>query len=63
MDRETRRGQRLLALFGLGCVLFSAPALVLFGQAGTLAGIPAAVIYIFLAWAAVIGLALVIIER
>ena len=54
-DPETR-GQRFVALCVLGIVLFNYPVLALFNVPGTLFGIPILYAYIFLAWAALIGL-------
>ena len=54
-DPETR-GQRFVALCMLGIVLFNYPVLALFNVPGTLFGIPVLYAYIFIAWAALIGL-------
>jgi hypothetical protein len=63
MADQTRRTQRLVALFALGWLLFSYPLLALFNVDGTLLGIPLLYAYLFLAWAALIGLMLLVIER
>jgi hypothetical protein len=55
--------QRLIAVFILGAVLFNYPILSLFNQAGSLFGIPLLYVYIFAAWAGVIGLVAWIVER
>lgn len=62
MQRRTRR-QWLIALFGLGCLLFSYPLLELFNSKELLGGIPLSVMYLFMAWLAVVGLTLLIHER
>ncbi|QLC73789.1 hypothetical protein LPB260_24015 [Pseudomonas sp. LPB0260] len=63
MADQTRRTQRLVALFALGWLLFSYPLLALFNVDGTLLGIPLLYAYLFLAWAALIGLMILVIER
>ena len=63
MDKYHRlKGQQLLALFFIGCLLFNYPLLLLFSTDGLVAGIPILYIYIFVTWAAIIGLMTVIIE-
>lgn len=57
------KGQRLVALFLLGCLLFNFPLLSLFAGNGRVWGIPAVYFYIFTAWAVIIGLMALIIER
>jgi hypothetical protein len=63
MDKHQLKGQRLIALFLLGCLLFNYPLLALFSQDNTLWGIPILYIYIFSAWAALIGLMALVIEQ
>jgi hypothetical protein len=60
---EVLKGQRLVALFLLGCLLFSYPLLSIFSQDSMLWGIPILYLYIFIAWGAFIGLMALIIER
>jgi hypothetical protein len=55
MSDETR-GQRFIALCMLGMLLFNYPILALFNVPGSLFGVPILYAYIFLAWAALIGL-------
>ena len=55
--------QRLLAIFLLGVLLFNYPILSLFNLAEMLAGIPVLFLYLFAAWALIIVLAAVAIER
>jgi acetyl-CoA carboxylase carboxyltransferase component len=50
------RGQRLVALCMLGCLLFNYPILALFNVPGFVLGIPVLYAYIFVAWAALIAL-------
>lgn len=63
MIGPTLKGQRLVALFLLGCLLFNFPLLALFTGAGRIWGIPLIYFYVFTAWAAFIGLMALIIER
>jgi hypothetical protein len=57
------RGQRLAALFLLGLLLFNYPLLAVFNVPGTWLGIPVLYAYFFLAWAALIALMALVIER
>ena len=63
MSRPTTTGQRLVAVFLLGALLFNYPLLSLFNRTAYVAGIPALYFYIFGAWALLIGLAALIVER
>ena len=56
MQETERKGQRLIALFIFGCVLFNFPILALFNVRGTLLGVPVLYAYIFIAWALLIAL-------
>ncbi len=62
MSGSTTR-QWLVALFCLGCLLFSYPLLEVFDHADLIAGIPLLAVYLFAAWALVIGLTVYILER
>lgn len=62
MRHETLTGQRLVAVFLVGCLLFNYPLLWLFDREVSVAGIPLLVAYVFSAWAALIALAAWIIE-
>ena len=62
MSDETR-GQRFIALCMLGMLLFNYPILALFNVPGSLFGVPALYAYIFLAWAALIGLMALVAAR
>jgi len=63
MIRPTLKGQRLVALFLLGCLLFNYPLLSLFASGMRIWGIPLLYVYLFVAWAVLIGVMAVIIER
>ena len=56
MQVDERRGQRLIALFALGCVLFNYPVLSLFNVPAVVFGVPALYAYIFAAWALLVAL-------
>jgi hypothetical protein len=62
-ERVEQRGQRLAALFLLGCLLFNYPLLQLFARDGAVLGIPLLYCYVFGAWAALIGLMALVAER
>lgn len=53
LDKENIRG-KVVALFLLGCILFSYPVLTLFNVPVLLLGVPLLFVYMFLAWLAVI---------
>jgi hypothetical protein len=63
MAKPSRAGPRLLALFLLGCLLFNYPLVALFNARATVAGIPMLYAYLFTAWALLIALVAVIMER
>lgn len=63
MLRPNRTHERLVALFLLGVLLFTPPVLALFNNATRVLGLPALYLYLFAAWAAVIGLAALAAER
>ncbi len=63
MLRSTLKSQRLVALFLLGGLLFNYPLLAVFNVAGEAFGIPALYVYIFLAWALMIALLAIVVER
>ena len=48
-------GERLVAAFLAGCVLFNYPVLSLFDRPADLFGIPVIYAYLFLAWAGLIA--------
>ncbi len=57
------KGPRLAALFLLGMLLFNYPLLQLFAREGTVLGLPILYCYVFCAWAALIGLMALVVER
>lgn len=63
MFRSGMKSQRLAAVFLLGVLLFNYPLLALFNRAAYTLGIPALYVYIFGAWALVIALLALVIER
>ncbi|MDM8518412.1 hypothetical protein QUF64_00080 [Anaerolineales bacterium HSG6] len=64
MEKQQRvRGQRLVAIFIVGCLLFNYPLLQLFSVNNIIGGIPVLYIYVFTAWLALIILMALIIER
>ena len=63
MTKTSRKGARLVALFLLGCLLFSYPLLALFNVRATVLGIPLLYAYLFTAWALLIALVAVVMER
>ena len=50
------KGQRFIALSMLGMLLFNYPILMLFNVSGALFGVPVLYAYLFITWAALIGL-------
>ena len=63
MSRITPTGQRLVALFLLGCLLLNFPLLYLFERDATIDGVPLLFVYVFAAWIAVIALVALVVER
>ena len=63
MIRPTLKGQRLVALFLLGCLLFNYPLLSLFASDMRIWGIPLIYVYLFAAWTVLIGAMALIVER
>ena len=63
MDRKGMTGQRLAAVFLLGCVLLNYPLLFLFNRPVRLFGIPLLYLYVFAAWAGLIALLAYLIEH
>ena len=63
MPSSPVRSQRLVALFLLGALLFNYPLLAVFNRAAEVFGIPVLYAYIFFAWAALIGLLALVVER
>jgi hypothetical protein len=63
MQRSTLSGQRLVAVFLLGCIFFNYPVLSLFDRAATLLGVPLVFLYLFAAWGLVIVLMAWVVEH
>jgi hypothetical protein len=61
--KRGRKGERLVGLFLLGCLLFNFPMLALFNVRTTVFGIPLLYAYLFAAWGLLIGLVAAIMER
>jgi hypothetical protein len=57
-DKHNRDGDRqwVIAVFLLGCLLFSYPLLALFNVHASVAGVPLLYAYLFVAWAGLIAL-------
>ncbi len=63
MIKATLMGQRLVAVFVLGCVLANFPVLSIFDAGEAWLGVPLLYLYVFGLWAAVILLMAWIVER
>ncbi len=63
MYQSIVRNQRLVAAFLIGVALFNYPLLALFNRAASVLGIPVLYAYIFVAWAALIALFALVVER
>jgi len=63
MMRSSLRSQRLAALFLLGALLFNYPLLALFNLPADVLGVPVLYAYIFGAWALLIALLALVVER
>ncbi len=63
MKRPGKRGQRLAAIFMMGCFLLNYPILSLFTRPGEIAGIPLLYAYVFVTWILLIGLMALVVER
>ncbi len=63
MHKSSIKGQRLVALFLIGFLLFDYPILFLFNTGGTILGIPLLYAYIFSAWGGLIGLMALVVEK
>jgi hypothetical protein len=62
MQEHDRKGQRLIALFIFGCLLFNYPVLSLFNVAAMAFGVPVLYVYIFCAWALLVALMALAVE-
>jgi hypothetical protein len=56
VERDEAKGQRLVALFILGCLLFNYPVLSLFNLPADAFGVPLLYVFIFAAWAVLVAL-------
>ena len=63
MNKPYMKTQRLAALFALGAVLFNYPLLALFNRAVMVAGVPLLYLYVVLAWALLITLLALVVEK
>jgi hypothetical protein len=63
MIRPSIKGQRLVALFLLGLLLFNYPLLDLFAGPGQVLGIPLLYVYVFAAWALLLALIAWVVEK
>ncbi len=62
MQESEAKGQRLIALFIFGCLLFNYPVLSLFNVAADAFGVPVLYAYIFAAWGLLVGLMALVVE-
>lgn len=62
MDTFEIKGQRLIALSMLGCLVFNYPVLALFNRPGTAFGIPVLYAFLFAAWVLLIALMALVVE-
>jgi hypothetical protein len=63
MTRPSIKGQRLVALFLLGLLLFNYPLLNLFAGPGQVLGIPLLYVYVFAVWALLLALIAWVVEK
>ncbi len=63
MIKQALQGQRLVALFLLGALLFNYPLLYLFNQSSEVIGFPILYTYIFIAWALLIAAFAYVVEK
>jgi hypothetical protein len=63
MQRRILTGERLVAVFLCGCVLFNYPLLALFDRPTDFFGVPLIYAYVFAAWAGLIAVMAWFIER
>ena len=57
------KGQRLIAIFLLGCLLLNYPLFSLFAGPAQLFGVPLLYLYVFFVWAVVIALMAMVVEQ
>jgi hypothetical protein len=63
MAKPSRLGPRLVGLFLLGCLLFNYPLLAVFNARTAVLGVPLLYAYLFAAWALLIALVALVLER
>jgi len=63
MKRSGISSERIVGLLILGIVMFSPPFILIFDKPVLVAGIPLLFLYLFLAWAALIALMMLVVER
>jgi hypothetical protein len=63
MNRPNIKTYRLAALFVLGALLFNYPLLALFNHPAQVGGVPLLYVYMFAAWALLVALLLLVVER
>jgi Na+-driven multidrug efflux pump len=63
MNKYRLKGQQLAAIFIMGCLLFNYPLLLIFSRNTLVWGVPLLYLYVFVSWALMIGLMIIIIER
>jgi hypothetical protein len=62
MNRSRLTGQRLVAIFLLGCALLNFPLLSLFDRRGDVLGVSMLYVYLFVTWLLLIVLMALVIE-
>lgn len=63
MNKPNVKGQRMVALFLLGNLLFNYPLLALFNKPESVLGIPVLYVYVFGGWAVLIALLAYVAEK
>ena len=63
MRESEAKGQRLIALFIFGCLLFNYPVLSLFNLPADVFGVPVLYAYLFTAWALLVALMAIVVEK
>ena len=63
MKKSGPAASRLVCIFLLGCLLFSYPLIAIFNVSGRVLGVPILYAYLFTAWAGLILLVALLMER
>jgi hypothetical protein len=63
VKRTNVRNERLIGLFLLGLLLFNYPLLAMFNAPALVLGVPKLYLYLFVAWAALIAGAAIVLHR